>query len=407
MADRMNRPIIFRDYAIASALAILMVVIVDCFTNSIDVNMYQWDMIYYIDMANNGIIGNPKLLAPFAYRFVLPVSLGMISRFFTIPLESVFVGAAYIGSISQLILVFALSRHFNLKLLHSLGIMTAIAFSLDHVKYLLFDVYHSDQFAFPLICISILAFIKGKKAIAFWVAALGLFIREFLILPLIVLFVEEIRLFLATKSKRTIMNLVMGIVCVSLIIMVPRLLIHVSDSWQYVDPIAKPETLANLRAPLSINRDINFVFWLVSYSLPFILMATPERLKAAWKALKNHHRLILAYTLSVFVLAMYGGTDLDRFLTYLFIPLIFLMSATMKQGVALVEIIFMLTAVAVFNKTFLILPYWDIETALDFWAGFNDRVNLATMIRSGHLLLWVCGSILVRSLVKRAQLKPS
>ena len=40
----------------------------------------RWDVVYYLDMAKNGLAGNHRLATPFAYRPVVPLTVGAIAR---------------------------------------------------------------------------------------------------------------------------------------------------------------------------------------------------------------------------------------------------------------------------------------------------------------------------------------
>src|SRR5690606_5649078 len=140
------------------------------------------------------------------------------------------------------------------------------------------------------------------------------------------------------------------VVIVSLFVIVPRALIPIQGSGQYVDPVHDASTLENLiRAPLSERRDFNIAFNLARYLLPLLLLITPARARAAWAVLAPHRLFLALYTALVLLLTMYGGTDLWRFVSYLFIPQVIVLAVLLRRGVAGVEVIYMLAAVAAYN----------------------------------------------------------
>ena len=61
-------------------VAAVVVLLVAPFTNHIDPLSLRWDMLFYQDMAANGILGNHHLVAPFAYRPAAPLFIGAVAR---------------------------------------------------------------------------------------------------------------------------------------------------------------------------------------------------------------------------------------------------------------------------------------------------------------------------------------
>ncbi len=78
-------------WAVVFGLALLLTVVIDLLTNSMEVRPeYDWDYIQYIDMAENGIIGNENLVGPFAYRPVTSLLASAFSDIFTLDTEGGF-----------------------------------------------------------------------------------------------------------------------------------------------------------------------------------------------------------------------------------------------------------------------------------------------------------------------------
>ena len=61
----------------AQSLQRLLVAALDRLTNSIDTARFSWDFRYYIDMARRGLV--PPLASPFAYRYLTPLLVRVIS----------------------------------------------------------------------------------------------------------------------------------------------------------------------------------------------------------------------------------------------------------------------------------------------------------------------------------------
>ena len=92
----------------AVAGAALLVALLDWLTNSLDTARFSWDFRYYIDMARRGLV--PPLASPFAYRYLTPLLVRMISLGLQVPVEAGFGFVARVAAVTQLLSVFALAR---------------------------------------------------------------------------------------------------------------------------------------------------------------------------------------------------------------------------------------------------------------------------------------------------------
>lgn len=79
-----------------------MVLALDLFTNTLDTQTFSGDFRYYIDMTENGIMGNAALVAPFAYRVVTPLVARMLMNFFALSIEQAYRALAFIGAVIRL-----------------------------------------------------------------------------------------------------------------------------------------------------------------------------------------------------------------------------------------------------------------------------------------------------------------
>ncbi|HML25041.1 MAG TPA: hypothetical protein PKD09_25535 [Aggregatilinea sp.] len=386
-------------YALILAGCALMVVTLDLFTNLMDRSRYLWDFVVYFDMAENGLVGNKLLWAPFVYRFLTPLLAGNIAYLFSVSTEMGFIILNYIGGIWQLFMVYLLAEHFTRRALIAWTAVAAIALSLYNIKYMFWDVARPDSLAYPIMIAAVLALFHKRYDLCVAVSCIGLLTREFLIVPPVVLELTLLQDYWRTRSRETLRWMIFTFVLVSLFVIVPRALIPIYDTGQYIDPVNDPGSLKNLiRAPLSERRDFNFLFNLASYFLPVLLLATPERLRRAWDDLAGYRQFILLYSVPVLVLTMYGGTDLSRFVTYLFVPLIMILVVMLRRGIPAVEVLYMLGAVAVYNKIFLPLPDL-IDPILDFYGGYDNRVNVETLMRVYELATFMMGAVLLRALI--------
>src|SRR6266568_2938521 len=72
-------------------VAIALVSAISVLTNRMPA---RWDVIFYLDVAKNGISGNPNLTTPFAYRPLIPLTVGAVARLLHTDTEATFHAAA-------------------------------------------------------------------------------------------------------------------------------------------------------------------------------------------------------------------------------------------------------------------------------------------------------------------------
>jgi len=386
----------------ALVVALLAVMVLDRLTNRLvpeEVPGHVWDYMYYIDMAEHGVWGNPHLVSPYAYRFVTPLLARAINQALGTPTYIGFKLLAYLGLVGMLWGVYFLARHFRLKYTLSLLVMLIPALALFQVKFLLFDFYRPDQLAYPLMVFCLLAMLKRRYWLAAGLAVIGLFVREFLIIPvpiLLYLFGRE-----WWQNKRRLVPLVWAglLILVTLAALAaPRLLIPVVKTQQYLDPLRYRTFLrVILRMTFDLKRDVNVIYNLVAYALPLILLATPERLKRAWQALGEYRAWMVIYVLVCLFETMYGGADLERFVTFFFIPQSLLLIFIFQQGVvSLHEVIYMVIAMVIFNRLLYPFPIWDFTAYLNFYGGYGDFLSTASLLRWLELVGLILGGLLLR-----------
>lgn len=194
---------ILLEYFGALLIALLIVSAIDLLTNRVDVTRYGWDYVHYISMAEKGIIGNTFISAPFAYRIVTPMAARLLITIFPLSTETAFLILTYIGTISSLVLIFALAKRFNANFGTAIIVMLAIGLSFYHGKYVVFDMYRPDPLAYPVIILAMFALFDKRYLLCIVLSVLGMLIREFVVIPAAivgVLWIVEIRGFIRQKS---------------------------------------------------------------------------------------------------------------------------------------------------------------------------------------------------------------
>ena len=106
----------------------------------------RWDVVYYLDMATNGLAGNHRLATPFAYRPVVPLTVGAIARVLHADPETTFHAATHVIAVILLVLMFYWTRSFGGSELAAWCGMLALGLNFEIVRYPVFigamlDVY--------------------------------------------------------------------------------------------------------------------------------------------------------------------------------------------------------------------------------------------------------------------------
>ena len=92
---------------------------------------------------------------------------------------------ARVAAVTQLLSVFALARWHAHSFRGAWVAMLVTAFSLYHVKFLLFDTFRPDHLAYPLILLQIYLAMTGRFWPLWVVTLISCQIREFNALPLV------------------------------------------------------------------------------------------------------------------------------------------------------------------------------------------------------------------------------
>lgn len=423
------------------AAALAAVALLDAITPSLAARGRGWDSEHYLDMAERGMAGNERLVAPFAYRPVGPLLARALAHALLVSVDGAFRALTWAGTAAQLGFAFALAR-LVAPAAAAMVVAAAVALSLFNARFLLLDVYRPDALALPLALAATWAVLAGRPVLGALLAGPGLIVREFLLAPLAAALDALIRrprpLHPATPPRASdqgtraiprhedlaagdrardsaaaaprpdhesereltrrqrLATAAVALVLAAAATALPRVLIPVARDVAATSPF-RGDLLATLLAtPLSLPRDLNLIFCVASYALPVLVLAGRGRLRGAWAALGERRRPLIVVAAVTLLLALYGGTDLPRFVAYLAGVQCVVLAAMLARGVARAEIAVMLAAVAIFNRLHVTVLPADMEAMLDVYAGYGDRVNAATAWRIAELAAWVAAVRLVR-----------
>jgi hypothetical protein len=358
-------------HLLALVTAILLVVSIDLLTNSLDIQKLKWDHVHVISLAEYGYtLDNPFLAAPFAYRFTPVIVRGLMDSLGMTYIQGFWL-VTLVGVTAQLWLTYLLARQLRADFRSALLIMLTLGLSLYYVKFLLFDIFRPDPLGFPLMLAAMLALLQRRYGWALLATAAGLLFREYVaVMAVVLVYVllwEAIQQTDRTRWRALGWLAATGVVC-SLVVVLPRALIEVETSYQVFDPVNNPETLRKLiDTPLDLARDWSYLLYLTGFWLPALLLLTPRRARPLLAALKPYGGQLALYTVLVLVLTMYGGGDIQRYLAYLFIPLIFALAMLFRQDdVSLPEILVMLVLVALYNRDLWMIPTHSRDSYLAY-----------------------------------------
>jgi hypothetical protein len=354
---------IWRTLAVAT-VAVGLIGGLELLTNSLDIQKFSWDFRYYIDMARQGFAA--PLASPLAYRYLTPLLVSGISAVFALPVEGGFTAVAYVGAFTQLVSVFLFARWFTGSVKGAWVAMLVIAFSLFHVKFLLFDVFRPDHLAYPLIVLQSYFALKRRFIPLLVTTVVGTQIREFNAIPLLAyLFALAISPENGSASgqrRALFVQVLISAATLGSALAIPRLLIPVVEDFQFVS-FSRDGILRPLLAPLILARDANFVYSIVAYLLPVLMLGGRRQLRAVVGAIQAPERAyLLGYSALVLVFSFLGGTDFYRFSTYLLVPQAILVGL-LAERYGVLQITLVLLSIVVFNRIWLPFPMTSTEVS--------------------------------------------
>ena len=134
-------------------------------------------------MASNGVFGNPNLVAPFAYRFPVPLFTEFVSRLTGVDVEAVFI--LFTGTAAWLLLLglYALARSLGASIRVAVFVLGATVFSFVTFRFHLYWYALVDIEAYLLLLLSMWFLWTGRTWHCLAVSLIGLFFKEFLGIP--------------------------------------------------------------------------------------------------------------------------------------------------------------------------------------------------------------------------------
>ncbi len=383
----------------AAALALALVFAIARFTNPLDTQSVNWDFRYYIAMARD--VFHTAGTSPFAYRYVTTLIVHALIGLPGISIEQGFRIVAYVGAFLQLFGVFLFTQWFTRSTKGAFIALLVTAFSLFNVKYLFFDVYRPDHLAYALILLQTYLAFKRKFLPLLLVTLIASHVREFKVIPLIAYLAE----FLREKDRPAVLREA-SISAVGLVLAVglPRLLIPVVNNFQFVD-LTPNGILRVLIAPLVLSRDANYLYTLIAYLLPILMLASLTEVRAVLKSLSVEVRnYLVVYTGLVLIFSFLGGTDFFRFTTFLFLPQAIILGFLVPRARTL-EIVVMGLGVLGFNRIWMQFPVASQGgDYVDLYGGYATRFNEASVLRLLECLALIGVGVLVRRFRHAAEL---
>lgn len=302
-------------------------------------------------IARDGWLGNPNLIAPWAYRPLTPLAARAISDGLGRPLETGFAILSLSGMVALLTLVYVYARSFGASVRAGVIIMLVVWLSYYNVRFSLADIYRPDSWAYALVVLALLFLQRRQFGWCLLICAVGTLVREFVVVPAILLALTLFMTMIRQRSLRALGWLVITGILMGAVIILPRALIPVVSSAQVFDPQHNPQgTIYGLYQPL-INwpRNTELLTAIVMYILPVLLLITPARLRRVWKAVEKQRWVLFLYIALTFLLTMYGGSGVYRYISYLFVIQTVVLAAWLND-VTWPEVIWMLVVVALCNR---------------------------------------------------------
>jgi hypothetical protein len=353
------------------------------------------------------VIGNDSLVAPFAYRPAVPLLAGAASRLFGISPGDAFQGIARASVVAFLFVSFMLARAFAGSAARGLLLVPFAAAALMPVKFALFVPASVDAAAYPLMLLAVWALVTGRRALALWLSAGGLFFKEFLAIPLLLAVAGYARDWRRERARRALWLFLGAAALAAAVILLPRLGLQVVASRQEIDPLNNPRSLSRLIAnPLNMARNLNIVLGVLAVWLPVLLLATQERARLVLRDLAPLRAVLLPFLALILLLTMYGGTNILTFVSYSF-PVIVIalgrLAAAGPAGPRPWEWILALVFTVTYNRVFSAIPLPDhgFDAYIDFYAGWSDRVNHATLRRFAEIGLYAGVMVALRWIPKK------
>lgn len=389
---------------IVALLSLLLVAVIGLSTGT---TPPTHDSFYYLNIAEAGLLDNPGLAAPYAYRFGTPLIVRCIHQVSFLSVPEAFQVVTFLCAWGILVASYVLARYAGGNMSTGFAVIGVIGFSFFNVKFPLAVPTMVDTQGLLLITLALWALLRKRFGLCLFISCAGMFFKEFLLVPGALIIFEKLKTYRQTGTTAPLVWVTLTLCLMLACFIVPRMAIPVvtgyganfrwdfptPDHWAY---------LGNLRYFLSGRPDagrlINICFALTSYWLPVLLLATPDRVMKAWRSLSTLRSLCLLHVAIVVSLTLFGGTNIMIFVAYSLPALVIVLVFVVGAGVHTAEIVIMLLAVLLYNR----IPFptggptSTIDDIVQFYGGWWSRVDTVTLFRT----LEMCGYLILLSLFR-------
>jgi hypothetical protein len=353
----------------------------------------RWDMWYYRDMAINGLTGNHRLAAPFAYRPVVPLTIFAISHVLRTDPETTFHAATHVVAVILLVLAFYWTRSFGGAELAAWCGMLALGLNFVMVRYPLLTGTMIDIYAYVFVLLAFWGVLRRRFYFVLLLCAAALFLKEFMVVPLLAQ--AGVLLWETPRARWLSLWRPLGLTAFAIVfyIVVTRATIPVVESFNHIDP-HRPETLLFLVThPLSPKRWFNIVYSYLSFWLPCLLLITRARWQMVREHLAPYGPAIGFFGLLQLLLIMYGGNNIFIFVGYSLPILLLVMAVLVDCGAPrLWELVLVFAVLVIFNRIGAHIPTYDEgnwDGFTDFYGGYSTEIRLRSVLRFAEIWAYV------------------
>jgi len=274
-----------------------------------------WDGKWYFQLAQEGY--DARRMAPFVFRPGMPFLARWLAAASGLDVELAFKLIGRTAATLVLCSVYAGARALSARAGLAAFVALVVGLTYHHVRFPLFYWSLVDVAGYAVFLLAFWCLWEGWTIRAGLISALGLFFKEMLLIPWIVSLVEGV----ARTRRRPARPAWLGLAAVAFlgvaVFVLPRLLLEVHQTQQWIDPFHSPETLSRLwEAPASFERISTIVSAYLVYWMPTWLLLTPTRVRALLPALRSHRRSLAVYLGLLFPLVLYGGVNVAVFVSY-------------------------------------------------------------------------------------------
>jgi hypothetical protein len=388
----MNRPILTilnspqkTDFALCGIVTGIIFVSTIFFVTPADFPI-KWDMSAYTHMAEKGLVGNEKLVAPFAYRPAIPTFAAIVSNLFKIDILSSFYLCAFVGCLLFYMATFCVAATHTKSIKLSLAVTVCFASYYGHIKFHAIQYAMLDIYSAAGLMALWIGIVQRKFFLVGTLSVLGLTIKEWFGIPLAISSVSLITIGVQKLDIASLFKAVFLFVAGIIMIVGIRWAIVPQNTIQFFDPLNRGNFLLELFKPLESElRLLNILFGVFIYSTPILLVATRKRISTVYHTIvdQNLGLISASYVFLVILLTTYGGTNIMVFVSYLapvFVYVACLISLNINRTA---EIMFAGLICILLNRLFVAVPdpELDISMYLDHFPPYSGRFNWDSVYR--------------------------